>query len=123
MATIHLRVPAHPDYVGLIRSTAGHVAARADLTVEQIDDLRLAVDEAFALLISHNPNDGDVSVTFEVTVDTLSISLVGPDGSPELDRATFAWTVLQALIADVQITTSAAGASTLHLVTKVVASA
>jgi serine/threonine-protein kinase RsbW len=123
VATIHLRVPAHPDYVGLIRSTAGHVAARADLTVEQIDDLRLAVDEAFALLISHNPNLGDVSVTFEVAADTLSINLLGPDGSPELDRSTFAWKVLQALVADLQVTTTPSGASALHLVTKVVASA
>jgi serine/threonine-protein kinase RsbW len=123
VATITLRVPAHPDYVGLIRSTAGHVAARADLTVEQIDDLRLAVDEAFALLISHNPSHGDVSVTFEVAVDVLTINLVGPEGSPELDRSTFAWTVLQALVADVKISTSGSGACTLHLITKVVASA
>ena len=50
MNTIDLAVPADPIYVGLIRSAAAHIAAHADLTIDAIDDLRLAVDEAFAVL-------------------------------------------------------------------------
>ena len=123
MATIHLRVPASADYVGLIRSTAGHVAARADLTVEQIDDLRLAVDEAFAVLITHQPESGDVSVAFHVHKTQLEIQLTGPAGGPDPDRTSFSWTVLQALVHEVVTELSPIGEVTLKLTAKVAASA
>lgn len=123
MAKIHLRVPATADYVGLIRSTAGHAAARADLTIEQIDDLRLAVDEAFALLIAHQPESGDVSVAFLIHETHLEIHLTGPVGGPDPDRASFSWTVLQALVKDIAIDSLASGEITLRLTAKAVASA
>ena len=123
MATINLRVPASPDYVGLIRSTAGHVAAYADLTIEQIDDLRLAVDEAFALLVLHHPDSGEVSVAFETNNVSLTIEMTGPKNGPEVDRSTFSWTVLQALVAQVDSKRNADGSIILTLTTKVVASA
>lgn len=123
MATIHLRVPASADYVGLIRSTAGHVAARADLTMEQIDDLRLAVDEAFAVLIAHQPESGEVSVAFHVHATQLEIHFTGPAGGPDPDRNSFSWTVLQALVHEVIAESTPAGEITLKLTVKVVASA
>lgn len=123
MATIHLRVPASADYVGLIRSTAGHVAARADLTIEQIDDLRLAVDEAFALLIANQPDTGEVSVSFLIQDAKLEIHLTGPTGGTDPDRTSFSWTVLQALVNEVVTGSSDRGEITLKLTSKAVASA
>jgi len=123
VATIHLRVPASADYVGLIRSTAGHVAAHADLTIEQIDDLRLAVDEAFAVLIAHQPDSGEVAVSFLIQPAVLEIHLTGPSGGPEPDRSSFSWTVLQALVHEVLTDSNAMGEVTLKLTAKVVASA
>ena len=123
MALIELAVPANPDYVGLIRSAAAHIAAHADLTLEAIDDLRLAVDEAFAVLIAHQPETGRVAVTFHVHDDSLKIEMTGPAGSPDPDRNSFAWTVLTALVHEVATHTSSDGLVTLLLTAKVVASA
>ena len=123
MAIIELAVPANPDYVGLIRSAAAHIAAHADLTLEAIDDLRLAVDEAFAVLIAHQPETGRVAVTFHVHDDSLKIEMTGPVGSPDPDRNSFAWTVLTALVHEVATHTSSDGLVTLLLTAKVVASA
>lgn len=123
MALIELAVPAHPDYVGLIRSAAAHIAAHADLTLDAIDDLRLAVDEAFAVLIAHQPETGRVAVTFHIHDDSLKIEMTGPAGSPDPDRNSFAWTVLTALVHDVATHTSSDGLVTLLLTAKVVASA
>lgn len=123
MALIELAVPASPDYVGLIRSAAAHIAAHADLTLEAIDDLRLAVDEAFAVLIAHQPETGRVTVSFHVHDDSLEIAMTGPAGSPVPDRDSFAWTVLTALVHEVKAQTSSDGLVTLHLTAKVVASA
>ena len=123
MALIELAVPANPDYVGLIRSAAAHIAAHADLTLEAIDDLRLAVDEAFAVLIAHQPETGRVTVTFHIHDDSLKIEMTGPAGSPDPDRNSFAWTVLTALVHEVATQTSSDGLVTLRLTAKVVASA
>jgi serine/threonine-protein kinase RsbW len=121
--TIDLAVPATPEYVGLIRSAAAHIAAHADLTIDAIDDLRLAVDEAFAVLIAHKPNSGAVSIKFKVYSERLEIELTGPAGSPPPDKTSFAWTVLSALVHEVSADTSPAGLVTLLLTAKVVASA
>lgn len=123
MNTIDLAVPATPEYVGLIRSTAAHIAAHADLTIDAIDDLRLAVDEAFAVLIAHKPDSGVVTIKFKIHSERLEIELTGPAGSPPPDKTSFAWTVLSALVHEVSADTSPAGLVTLLLTAKVVASA
>jgi serine/threonine-protein kinase RsbW len=121
--TIDLAVPATPEYVGLIRSAAAHIAAHADLTIDAIDDLRLAVDEAFAVLIAHKPDSGVVTIKFQIHSERLDIELTGPAGSPPPDKTSFAWTVLSALVHEVSADTSPAGLVTLLLTAKVVASA
>ena len=123
MNTIDLAVPANPEYVGLIRSAAAHIAAHADLTLDAIDDLRLAVDEAFAVLIAHKPESGAVAIKFTIHSEQLNIELTGPAGSPQPDKSSFAWTVLSALVHEVSTQTSPAGLVTLSLTAKVVASA
>ena len=123
MNTIDLAVPATPEYVGLIRSTAAHIAAHADLTNDAIDDVRLAVDEAFAVLIAHKPDSGVVTIKFQIHSERLDIELTGPAGSPPPDKTSFAWTVLSALVHEVSTDTSPAGLVTLLLTAKVVASA
>ena len=123
MNTIDLAVPATPEYVGLIRSAAAHIAAHADLTIDAIDDLRLAVDEAFAVLIAHKPDSGVVTIKFQIHSERLDIELTGPAGSPPPDKTSFAWTVLSALVHEVSAGTSPAGLVTLLLTAKVVASA
>ena len=123
MNTIDLAVPATPEYVGLIRSAAAHIAAHADLTIDAIDDLRLAVDEAFAVLIAHKPESGVVTIKFKIHSERLDIELIGPAGSPPPDKTSFAWTVLSALVHEVSADTSPAGLVTLLLTAKVVASA
>jgi serine/threonine-protein kinase RsbW len=68
--------------------------------MDQIDDLRLAVDEAFALVIG---NDGahDVAIAFTITTHGLDVSLTGPTGVAAPEQGTFAWTILSALVSDV----------------------
>ena len=98
---IQLTVPADAIFVGLVRSTAAHTAAHANLDMDQIDDLRLAVDEAFALVIGTDGVVGDVSLTFTITAAGLDVALTGPSGVQAPEQGTFAWTILSALVNDV----------------------
>jgi serine/threonine-protein kinase RsbW len=49
---ISITVPARPEFLHVIRTVVGSVAARHDLTIDAIEDLRIAVDEACAQLLT-----------------------------------------------------------------------
>jgi hypothetical protein len=52
---IDLDLPADPSVLSLVRLTVGVVASRADLDIEAVDDLRLAVEELFLSLWRMTP--------------------------------------------------------------------
>lgn len=67
---IRLTVPARPEYVRLARLTASSLAARLGFTYDEIEDLRLAVDELCFLLVGPGQGrDGIVSLTFSTPHD------------------------------------------------------
>jgi len=60
---VELSIPVTADLVVLARLTASTVAARANFDVEEIDDLRLAVDELCISMV-HDRSDGRLSLRF-----------------------------------------------------------
>ena len=63
-------------FVRLVRIGVASIARRKGLSVRAIDDLRLAVDESFSLLLRDRDNAGSVDVTFEVDAHELVVSVV-----------------------------------------------
>lgn len=49
--TVLITVPARAEFLHVVRTVVGSVAARHDLTIDAIEDLRIAVDEACAQLL------------------------------------------------------------------------
>jgi len=49
---VRITVPARAEFLHVVRTVVGSVAARNDLTIDAIEDLRIAVDEACAQLLS-----------------------------------------------------------------------
>ena len=86
----------------MLRSVTAALAARLDFTLDDIGDLRIAVDEACAMLLAHAVPGSDLECEFELTTELMRISVSAPtlDGSLPA-RDTFAWTVLAALAGDV----------------------
>ena len=70
--TIQLTVPAALEYVRIVRLTASGVASRLGFDVEEIEDLRVAVDE-LASLVVESTDGGDLSVQFAVQDNALRI--------------------------------------------------
>jgi serine/threonine-protein kinase RsbW len=102
-AEVRLTIPADGAYVAVPRAVVGNLAARNDFTVDAIDDLRIAVDEACALLLPH-ASDGKVECVF--TVDrprmTVAVSAAVPaDWKP--DTSGFGWMVLAALVDSAEV--------------------
>jgi serine/threonine-protein kinase RsbW len=99
---VQLDVPAHPAYVAVVRTAAAGLAARADLTLDRIEDLRIAVDEACALLLHRRTaedavDEATIRCLFTVEDDALTVDISGPQVDlPE--PSAFAWAVLDALV-------------------------
>lgn len=84
---ISLTIPAAIRFVRLVRIAVASIGRRKGLSVRAIDDLRLAVDEAFSLLLGDRDHAGTVEVTFEVDEHELLVSIVQrlDDGPYESD--------------------------------------
>ncbi|MEO6885142.1 MAG: ATP-binding protein [Jatrophihabitantaceae bacterium] len=102
---VQIAVPADTGYVATLRLTAASLAARCDLTIDDIEDLRLAVDEACSLLLPHSASPGVFSARFVLAAGELSVavSIACADAEVHLDREGFAWTVLAALASSVAV--------------------
>jgi serine/threonine-protein kinase RsbW len=103
---VEMRVPADVAYVAALRLTAASLAAHCDLTIDDIEDLRLAVDEACALLLPHASTDGTLDAEFRLSPGSLSVtaSVASVDGTENTpDRSGFAWSVLSALASEVSV--------------------
>ena len=52
-ADVELRLPADSAYASVLRTTTAGLAARLDFTIDDIEDLRIAVGEANAMVLEH----------------------------------------------------------------------
>jgi serine/threonine-protein kinase RsbW len=99
---VELRIPATSAYVAVLRTAAAGLAARLDFTVDDIEDLRIAVDEACAVLLPLADGDARLSARFYIEPDRLEVAMSVPSSATELPgRNTFARTVLTALAGEV----------------------
>jgi serine/threonine-protein kinase RsbW len=98
MDVVELGVPARTAYVSVLRTTAAALASRLDFTLDEIEDLRIAVDEASALLLTQAVPGSQLSCRFELAGDELTVSVSVHSRNPRVPaRNSFAWTVLTAL--------------------------
>jgi serine/threonine-protein kinase RsbW len=104
---VDIQVPASGAYVATLRLAATSLAARCELTVDDIDDLGLAVDEACALLLPHAERSSTLRAHFLLVAGALTVttSVHSPDASAATpDRSGFAWSLLSALASEVEVT-------------------
>lgn len=106
-ADVELRLPADSAYASVLRTTTAGLAARLDFTIDDIEDLRIAVGEANAMVLEHAVPGTDLVCTFflshgEMTVTVSVETLTAP--VPDLDS--FAWQVLSTLATSADLSTT-----------------
>jgi serine/threonine-protein kinase RsbW len=81
------------------------MSARVDLPLDQLEDVRLAVDEAVSQLIADSPPEGEIRCSFRSRESGLDIRVSAPSTSGLVPpTGTFSWTVLTALVDSVTAT-------------------
>ena len=99
---VEIRLPAASAYLSVLRTATAGLAARLDFTLDEIEDLRIAVDEACAMLLPQAGPGGDLDCRFELADGALEVTVwVRSTSSALPERDTFAWTVLTALVGEV----------------------
>lgn len=76
MDYIEMKIPAKPDYVGVIRLTLSGIASRMGFTYEEIEDMKIAASEACTNAVQHAYNKdegGEVIIGFGVYQEKLEI--------------------------------------------------
>ena len=94
-----LTVPADGGYLGVLRTATAGLAARLHFALDEIEDLRIAVDEACAMLLAIATRDAELECRFTVTDDALTVEVTVSTvrGARLPAESSFAWKVLTAL--------------------------
>jgi serine/threonine-protein kinase RsbW len=113
---VTIKLPAAGAYLSVLRTATAGLAARLDFTLDEIEDLRIAVDEACAMLLTQAVAGADLECRFSLDGDSMrvAVSVLTVDGI-EPSRDTFAWTVLSALAGDVDSSSDADNRITITL--------
>jgi len=104
-----LTLPADSAYAAVLRMTTAGLGARLDLTLDDIEDLRMAVSEACALILEVAREGGELHASYVLGDGRISVTVSTDSGEGELDRESFGWQVLGALTTG--LTAAADGAS------------
>jgi serine/threonine-protein kinase RsbW len=95
---LELRLPTTATQLPAVRAMAGDLAMRMDYDLDSVEDLRLAVDEACAILAAIGERDEPLTVVFETTRTGLHIEAWVPAAEgTTVPRDGFGWAVLQTL--------------------------
>jgi serine/threonine-protein kinase RsbW len=99
-----LTLPANSAYLSVLRTATAGLAARLQFTLDEIEDLRIAVDEACAMLLAGGESDdAELNCRFVLASDQITVTVSVPAEEPALpSRDTFAWQVLAALAGSVE---------------------
>lgn len=102
---VRLSVPARAEFVHILRAVTGAVASHLPLSLDDVDDLRLAVDEACARLLALNADARSLRLDLRAFPGRLEV-VVAADGSaawpPGGFEETLSWRVLGALVENVR---------------------
>ena len=100
---VELRIPADSAFLAVLRTATAGLAARLDFTLDDIEDLRIAVDEACAMVLPQARVDSDLTCAFDLEPTRLTVAVTAECDAPQApDRDSFAWTVLSALTSEVR---------------------
>ena len=73
MDTISIRIPASPEYLQVVRLIASGLASRLRFTIDDIEDLKIAVDELSAYLTGAQGREGTLEISFDIHDDRIDI--------------------------------------------------
>jgi serine/threonine-protein kinase RsbW len=75
LGTVELRIPSKPEWVAVARLAVAAIANRLPFSVEEIEDLKLAIAEACTMCIQQGPGSQTIDITCEATTAQLRVDV------------------------------------------------
>jgi serine/threonine-protein kinase RsbW len=98
IAAIELRLTAGSEYLSTVRAVAADLALQQDMTLDEVDDLRLAVDEACSMLVPLAVPGAELRCRFSLAEQEIRVRCSVPGGTGEPPPTDgFPWQVLVTL--------------------------
>lgn len=99
--SVEVRLPADLSQLFVLRSLAATLAFREDFDLDEVEDVKLAVDEMCSALVIRARVGELLTCRFEAAPQAVGVlASVGSDHSDPIRENTFGWRVLAALTND-----------------------
>ncbi len=103
---VRLAVPASPEFLRLVRVTGTGLASRLGFSFDEVEDLRLAIDELCFALIGTKGREGVLRLRYVALADGLEVwgtaELADPFSPPALTE--LSERILDALVDEHEVT-------------------
>jgi len=103
---VRLEVPATPEFLRITRIMAAGVASRLGFTLDDVEDLRIAIDELCFALVGKAGREGTVSLRYEMLDEGLAVegtSHFTDDGTREAILSPMSGQILGAMVDEVHL--------------------
>ncbi len=94
--SISLSLPTHTIYAPAVRMTAASIAAVNQLSVEEVEDIKMAAEEGFILSCLSGAEKCDITFEIEPSALVMRFSL-GDDNIEEFEEFVYADMLLESL--------------------------
>lgn len=94
--TIDVTLPARTDMAATLRVLVASLGADVGLTLDEIDDVRLAVNEVFSS-VADVDSEAQFRISFEPAPGSLRVEMSSP-GAPSFELDELATTILRSVI-------------------------
>ncbi len=81
-SSVRISVPAQADFARSVRMLAANLAVVSNMSVDDVEDVRMAAEEGFVFSCATNP--GNCEIVFDLTEGAISMTFsLGADDSEE----------------------------------------
>lgn len=121
---ITLTVPARGEFAKTVRMTAAALVSRMGMTYDEVDDVRIAAEEAFVYAADSTREDGEVKMTFLLDEENVEMIVclgdAGSVGDQDAEtRAAYATFILQSVCDRYEFASDESGTPHLRLIKRV----
>jgi len=100
--TVTVTIPPDPALLHVLRQLTVGVAARLRLTIDDVDDLKLAVDEAASAMLTRLPGSSAIVLTLDSDDAMMRATVSGDEQTEEWPTTTLleslSWKVIRGLV-------------------------
>ena len=101
---VEVTVPLRTDFIATLRTVAASLGADAGFSIDEIDDLRLAISEIVSSLIdSTTASDDRIVASFDLGVAGVAVAITTQRGEMQVDLDDLASSILESVVDEYEV--------------------